>query len=135
MDTKTLARGLMNLWNGAQGFRTSMGQRQQKMDEENLNRNTEDYVRGGLDPQKAKNVAGFQQQLMHTAVGATMGGDMSQVMGKAGTIGAMQQATQAPDLTLYEQALNKMDIPAMTALAAKHIGDARFLVHKTLLGG
>lgn len=48
------------------------------------------------------------------------------------TIGTLQQMTQAPDLTAYEQALNTMNVPKMLELAARHPDDARFLVHQTL---
>lgn len=48
------------------------------------------------------------------------------------TVGQMQQATQMPDLTTYENALNKGDTATLTALAAKYPTDTRFQLHKSL---
>lgn len=48
------------------------------------------------------------------------------------TIGEMQEATQSPDLTAYEKAINSNDMKTADALAAKYPGDARFQVHKSL---
>lgn len=48
------------------------------------------------------------------------------------TIGQLQQETQSPDLTNYEDAFNKGDTATMDSLAAKNPGDKRFQIHKEL---
>lgn len=53
-------------------------------------------------------------------------------------IGQLQQATQSPDLSAYENALNTGNKAVMDALAKSHLGDARFTIHQSLqslLGG
>lgn len=54
-------------------------------------------------------------------------------------IGQMQVAHQMPDLTVYEQALGKggqaPNFTILERISAMHPGDARFMIHKTLLPG
>lgn len=45
------------------------------------------------------------------------------------TIGELQQATQSPDLTAYENAFNAGDTATMNRLLALHPNDTRFQVH------
>lgn len=73
-----------------------------------------------------------------TPQGTTFGIDLTEpvkyepVDNNQKTIGQMQQETQNPDLTVYENAFNKGDSPTMDALAAKNPDDTRFQIHKNL---
>lgn len=51
------------------------------------------------------------------------------------TIGSMQQARQAPDLTKYENAINSGDMKLAQELGKKYAGDARFQIHQRFGAG
>lgn len=52
--------------------------------------------------------------------------------GKGMTIGQMQQAHQAPDLSAYEKALNSGNDKILNELSKKYPKDARYHIHETI---